>query len=198
LDFLVKSATSFSNTSMRENHPKIKRAVQQPKSFEKTGDFPDCSRPCERGVVCEVSTVQRTPVDLVRRSEQLWTVHPHDPHGAAPRPGCSMHACRSVVGRRARSRDGDLLCPAHLPGAPPPLAANGLIGINSIISGMRARGRREHRERDEEASDASSRPSRHNAHGGASGFSPCAGRGNLLESHVERAMVGRLMGDGKR
>src|SRR6266566_8446358 len=80
----------------------------------------------------------------------------------------------------------------------PPLATNGLIGINSIISGMRARGRREHRERDEEASDASARPSRHNARGRASGFSPCAGRGNLLESQVERAMVGRLMGDGKR
>src|SRR2546428_294609 len=78
----------------------------------------------------------------------------------------------------------------------PPLATNGLIGINSIISGMRARGRREHRERDEEASDASSRPSRHNARGRASGFSPCAGRGNLLESHVERALVGEA--DGRR
>src|SRR6266566_9925368 len=116
----MQYATSFSNTYMRENHPQIKKASQQRKPFGKTGDFPDCSRPCERGVVCEVSTVQRTPVDLVRRSEQLWTVHPHDPHGAAPRPGCSMHACRSVGGRRARSRDGDLLCPAHLPGAPPP------------------------------------------------------------------------------
>ena len=30
-----------------------------------------------------------------------------------------------------RCGDGDLLCPASLPGAPEPLAANGLIGINS-------------------------------------------------------------------
>ncbi len=94
-------------------------------------DFPDCSLPCMRSVVCVVSTAQRTPVDLVRQSEQLWTVHPHDPHGAAPRACCFTQVCRSVVGRRARSRDGDLLCPAQLPGAPHALATNGLIGINS-------------------------------------------------------------------
>jgi hypothetical protein len=36
-----------------------------------------------------------------------------------------------VEGRRPRSRDGTLLCPAQLPGALDPVAANDLIGINS-------------------------------------------------------------------
>src|SRR4029434_7215106 len=36
-----------------------------------------------------------------------------------------------VEGRRPRSRDGALLCPAQFPGAPAPLAAHDLIGINS-------------------------------------------------------------------
>jgi hypothetical protein len=36
-----------------------------------------------------------------------------------------------VEGGRPRCRDGTLLCPAQLPGAPHTLAANGLIGINS-------------------------------------------------------------------
>src|SRR6266568_3857685 len=39
----------------------------------------------------------------------------------------------SVEGGRPRSRDGALLCPAQFPGAPAPLAAHDLIGINSII-----------------------------------------------------------------
>src|SRR5215831_5630956 len=38
-----------------------------------------------------------------------------------------------VEGGRPRSRDGDLLCPAQFPGAPAPLAAHDLIGINSIV-----------------------------------------------------------------
>jgi predicted ATPase len=38
----------------------------------------------------------------------------------------------SVEGRRPRSGDGNLLCPAYLPGAPHALATDGLIGINSI------------------------------------------------------------------
>src|SRR5712692_830911 len=38
-----------------------------------------------------------------------------------------------LEGGRPRSRDGTLLCPAQLPAAPDPLAANGLIGINSIL-----------------------------------------------------------------
>ena len=38
-----------------------------------------------------------------------------------------------VEGGRPRSGDGTLLCPAQLPGAPDPVAANGLIGINSIV-----------------------------------------------------------------
>src|SRR5262249_46328171 len=37
-----------------------------------------------------------------------------------------------VEGGRPRSRDGALLCPAQLPGALESVAANGLIGINSI------------------------------------------------------------------
>src|SRR4029450_7670795 len=37
----------------------------------------------------------------------------------------------AVEGGRPRSRDGALLCPAQFPGAPAPLAANDLIGINS-------------------------------------------------------------------
>jgi hypothetical protein len=36
-----------------------------------------------------------------------------------------------VEGGRPRSRDGALLCPAQFPGAPAPLAAHDLIGINS-------------------------------------------------------------------
>src|SRR5262252_1071178 len=39
-----------------------------------------------------------------------------------------------VEGGRPRSRDGALLCPAQFPGAPEPLAAHDLIGINSILS----------------------------------------------------------------
>src|SRR5262249_30305601 len=38
-----------------------------------------------------------------------------------------------VEGGRPRSGDGALLCPAQFPGAPEPLAAHDLIGINSII-----------------------------------------------------------------
>ncbi len=38
-----------------------------------------------------------------------------------------------VEGGRPRCRDGNLLCPAQLPGAPHALAANGLIGINSFV-----------------------------------------------------------------
>jgi hypothetical protein len=37
-----------------------------------------------------------------------------------------------VEGGRPRSGDGTLLCPAQLPGALESVAANGLIGINSI------------------------------------------------------------------
>src|SRR5262245_38688743 len=37
-----------------------------------------------------------------------------------------------VEGGRPRSRDGDLLCPAQFPGAPAPLAAHDLIGMNSF------------------------------------------------------------------
>jgi hypothetical protein len=33
---------------------------------------------------------------------------------------------------RPRSGDGTLLCAAQLPGAPEPVATNGLIGINSV------------------------------------------------------------------
>src|SRR5262247_469175 len=36
-----------------------------------------------------------------------------------------------VEGRRPRSRDGTVLRPPQLPGAPDPVATNGLIGINS-------------------------------------------------------------------
>src|SRR6266851_6990945 len=39
----------------------------------------------------------------------------------------------SVEARRPRCRDGTVLCPAQLPGAPHALATNGLIGINSVI-----------------------------------------------------------------
>src|SRR5262247_1961812 len=38
-----------------------------------------------------------------------------------------------VEGGRPRSRDGALLCPAQFPGAPAPLAAHDLIGINSAV-----------------------------------------------------------------
>src|SRR4030095_10227231 len=38
-----------------------------------------------------------------------------------------------VEGGRPRSGDGTLLCPAQLPGALASVAANGLIGINSIV-----------------------------------------------------------------
>jgi hypothetical protein len=38
-----------------------------------------------------------------------------------------------VEGGRPRSGDGALLCPAQLPGAPHTLAADGLIGINSLL-----------------------------------------------------------------
>ena len=42
-----------------------------------------------------------------------------------------------VEAGRPRSRDGTLLCPAQLPGALGPVAADGLIGINSHIEGCR-------------------------------------------------------------
>src|SRR5262249_20305857 len=45
------------------------------------------------------------------------------PHREGPAP--------PVEGGRPRSRDGALLCPAQFPGAPAPLAAHDLIGINS-------------------------------------------------------------------
>jgi hypothetical protein len=41
-----------------------------------------------------------------------------------------------VEGGRPRSRDGTLLCPAQLPGAPEPLVTHDLIGINSFIVDM--------------------------------------------------------------
>src|SRR5215475_12421178 len=48
----------------------------------------------------------------------------------------------AVEGGRPRSRDGALLCPAQFPGAPAPLAAHDLIGINSngvhVISQIRS------------------------------------------------------------
>ena len=44
-------------------------------------------------------------------------------HGERPDP--------PVEGGRPRSGDGALLCPAQFPGAPEPLAAHNLIGINS-------------------------------------------------------------------
>src|SRR6266568_4859876 len=39
-----------------------------------------------------------------------------------------------VEGGRPRSRDGALLCPAQFPGAPEPLAAHDLIGINLTVA----------------------------------------------------------------
>src|SRR5215813_14905202 len=39
-----------------------------------------------------------------------------------------------VEGGDPRSRDGTVLCPAQLSGAPESVAANDLIGINSIVS----------------------------------------------------------------
>src|SRR6266851_1922296 len=39
-----------------------------------------------------------------------------------------------VEGGRPRSRDGNLLCPAQLPGAPHTLATDDLIRINSLLS----------------------------------------------------------------
>src|SRR5262245_25762365 len=41
-----------------------------------------------------------------------------------------------VESGRARSRDGALLCPAQFPGAPEPLAAHDLIGINSVTGAL--------------------------------------------------------------
>src|SRR5947209_3938469 len=41
-----------------------------------------------------------------------------------------------VERRRPRSGDGTLLCPAQLPGALDPVAANDLIGINSIVGAV--------------------------------------------------------------
>src|SRR5467141_5369556 len=46
-------------------------------------------------------------------------------HGERPDP--------AVEGGRPRSRDGALLCPAQFPGAPAPLAAHDLIGINVSV-----------------------------------------------------------------
>src|SRR6266849_1113776 len=69
----------------------------------------------------------------------------HSQPGAAPPPApdrtreqqCETLSHRqrpdpSVEARRPRCRDGTVLCPAQLPGAPHALATNGLIGINSI------------------------------------------------------------------
>jgi len=48
----------------------------------------------------------------------------------------SVRRCRIVKDRsrlwKPGLRDGTLLCAAQRPGAPAPLAANGLIGINSV------------------------------------------------------------------
>src|SRR6266446_8551113 len=43
-----------------------------------------------------------------------------------------------MEGGRLRSGDGDLLCPAQLPGTLDPVAANDLIGINSIVDSSTA------------------------------------------------------------
>src|SRR5712664_1330961 len=53
------------------------------------------------------------------------------PHGERPDP--------FVEGGRPRSGDGTLLCLAQLPGALESVAANGLIGINSIDFGAPGR-----------------------------------------------------------
>ena len=74
------------------------------------------------------------------REQQLANQALHQPPAAdrACQQQCqALSHCQrpdpSVEGGRPRSRDGTLLCPAQLPGASDPMAANDLIGINSIV-----------------------------------------------------------------
>src|SRR5207237_7809201 len=55
------------------------------------------------------------------------------PHCQRPDP--------SVEGWRPGSRDGTVLCPAQLPGAPDPVATDDLTGINSFVDGRVVNGR---------------------------------------------------------
>jgi hypothetical protein len=71
--------------------------------------------------------VHAKQLPYLRRRQALGMLleHRKDPLAHCERPD------PAVEGGRPRSRDGALLCPAQFPGAPAPLAAHDLIGINS-------------------------------------------------------------------